>query len=230
MLEKISILIPVYNRELYLKESLDSAIAQTYDNLDIIIYNDGSKDKSDSIIEQYKKKDSRIRYINNPENNGVSYSRNVLLSLCTTKYAMWLDSDDRISEKKVEIQYKEMNGQDKLIFTDWHWMRWNNVNGWYNDIKIHEPKAFATLMFTVNTDIVFNCSYTLGGEDWLWISQMRKLYKEETVCHDLYAVRHHNDRIGYWKREFKTCFTEQQTNTLSYATLIEMYKRGEHGK
>lgn len=228
MLEKISILIPVYNREVYLSQALDSAIAQTYSNLDIIVYNDGSKDRSDSIIKEYQAKDSRIVYINNPQNNGVSYARNVLLDSCKTKYAMWLDSDDRISHKKVEIQYAVMNGGDKIIFTDWHWLKFCN-NTWINEKKIHIPQAFATVMFPVNLKVLFNVNYTIGGEDWLWISQMQKLYKTEVVCKDLYAVRFHDDRIGSWKKKFNTSLSMSDRKTLSYAQMIEKYKE-RHGK
>ena len=61
---KVSVIVPVYNSEKYLKRCLDSIIAQTYNNLEIIIVNDGSTDNSTDIIREYKKKDNRIKEIN----------------------------------------------------------------------------------------------------------------------------------------------------------------------
>lgn len=228
MLEKISILIPVYNRELYVAESISSAIKQSYSNLDIIIYNDGSTDKSDSIIKEFQSQDNRIIYINNTKNNGISHARNMLLDSCQTRYAAWLDSDDVIHPKRIEFQFLAMNNEDKLIFTDWHWYRFY-LKKWRNCEQMHTTKAFATLMFPVNKTIRFDTQYTIGGEDWNWIGQMKKLYIEETVCKDLYAVRSHEDRIGTWKRKFKDCFTEQEIKTLSYAELIKKFQE-KYGK
>lgn len=79
---KISVIIPVYNVEKYLKRCLDSIINQTYKNLEIILIDDGSTDKSSNICDEYAAKDKRIVVIHK-ENSGVSEARNKGLDICT---------------------------------------------------------------------------------------------------------------------------------------------------
>lgn len=89
----ISIIIPVYNVEEYLAECLDSVLAQTYKNLEIIVVNDGSTDRSGEICQEYAKKDQRIILIEK-ENGGLSDARNAGIKMATGEYLMFLDSDD----------------------------------------------------------------------------------------------------------------------------------------
>lgn len=90
---KISIILPVYNTEEYLPKCLDSLIFQTYDNLEIICVNDGSTDNSLKVLEDYSKKDSRIK-IFSQENLGQSVARNYGLNVATGDYISFIDSDD----------------------------------------------------------------------------------------------------------------------------------------
>ena len=94
----ISVIIPVYNSEKYLKECLDSVVNQTYNNLEIIIINDGSTDNSLQIIKSYK--DSRIK-LTNKDNGGVSSARNEGLKQATGEYVMFVDSDDYLTNNNV---------------------------------------------------------------------------------------------------------------------------------
>ena len=81
----ISVIVPVYNAEEYLSRCLDSILAQTYKNLDIILVDDGSTDKSGKICDEYTQKDSRIRVIHK-QNGGVSCARNTALSVAKGEY------------------------------------------------------------------------------------------------------------------------------------------------
>ena len=89
----ISVIVPVYNTEKYLRKCLDSLVNQTYKNLQIILINDGSTDGSGEICEEYAKKDNRIIY-KSVENGGVSSARNKGLALATGDYYHFPDSDD----------------------------------------------------------------------------------------------------------------------------------------
>lgn len=91
-----SIIVPVYNVEVYLPTCLDSIINQTYFNLEIIVVNDGSTDHSGKVIELYAQKDCRIKVITQ-ENQGLSAARNVGMDNATGDYVMFVDSDDYIS-------------------------------------------------------------------------------------------------------------------------------------
>ncbi len=103
-MDKITVIIPVYNVEKYLKEAIDATINQTYKNLEIILVDDGSKDSSGKICDEYAKKDNRIIVIHQ-ENKGMSGARNVGLDYATGKYIMFADSDDTFELNACEKLY-----------------------------------------------------------------------------------------------------------------------------
>lgn len=111
---KISVIVPVYNVEKYLKQCLDSIVNQTYKNLEIIIVNDGTKDNSMKIVEEYLQ-DKRIKVINK-ENGGLSSARNIGIKEATGDYISFIDSDDYISLNMYEDLVKNINGEDIIIF------------------------------------------------------------------------------------------------------------------
>ena len=91
----VSIILPVYNAQSHLARCLSSICAQTYQNLEIIVLNDGSKDQSLPVCEEFRKKDSRIILVDKA-NSGVSDTRNLGLKLATGEYIQFVDSDDYI--------------------------------------------------------------------------------------------------------------------------------------
>ena len=103
---KISIIVPIYNAELYLSRCLDSLINQTYKNIEVICVNDGSTDRSLEIAMTYSRQHSEIIVVNKC-NTGVSDSRNVALQRATGDYVMFVDSDDWISPNMVKHLLKE---------------------------------------------------------------------------------------------------------------------------
>ncbi len=110
-MSKISVIIPVYNGEEYIKRCIDSIINQTYDNIQIIVINDGSTDNTKSILEDY----SNIVLINK-ENEGVSKARNTGLSLATGDYVYFCDADDYLEKNAFEVLVKEYDNNDLLRF------------------------------------------------------------------------------------------------------------------
>lgn len=104
-MEKVSIIIPVYNVEKYLKRCLDSIIRQTYKNLEIICVNDGSPDSSLEILRKYEKQDSRIKIVDK-ENGGVSSARNSGIRAMTGEYVIFVDADDWLEKDAVEKLYQ----------------------------------------------------------------------------------------------------------------------------
>jgi len=101
---KISVIIPVYNSEKYLKRCLDSVLGQTMSELEVICVNDGSTDKSLEILEQYSKSDERIIIINQ-NNLGVSTARNAGLDIARGEYVGFVDADDFIDSDFYEKLY-----------------------------------------------------------------------------------------------------------------------------
>lgn len=101
MKKLVSIIIPVYKVEKYLRECLDSICRQTYQNLEIILVNDGSPDQCGEICDEYALKDSRIKVIHK-KNGGLSSARNVALDIAKGDYISFVDSDDIIDLKFIE--------------------------------------------------------------------------------------------------------------------------------
>ena len=103
----ISIIIPVYNVEKYLKQCLNSIINQTYNNLEIILIDDGSTDNSGNICDYYSKIDNRI-YVIHKENEGQSIARNLGIKLAKGEYIGFLDSDDWIEEDMYSFLFENI--------------------------------------------------------------------------------------------------------------------------
>ena len=114
----VSVIIPVYNVEKYLRECLDSVINQTYKNLEIICINDCSTDSSDKILEEYAQKDSRIIIKKNQQNLGLGLSRNEGIKIAKGKYIHCLDSDDWMEINAYETLVKYFQDDiDAIRFT-----------------------------------------------------------------------------------------------------------------
>lgn len=103
----ISIVVPIYNVEKYLKKCVDSIINQTYKNLEIILVDDGSPDNCSKICDEYARQDSRIKVIHK-ENGGLSEARNAGMKIATGEYISFIDSDDWIKSEMIEDMYNRM--------------------------------------------------------------------------------------------------------------------------
>lgn len=108
--ELVSIIIPVYNVEKYLKRCLESVMNQTYKNIEIICINDGSTDRSLKILENYKIQDNRIKVFSQ-ENKGLSETRNRGINLAEGKYIFFIDSDDWIPNSAIENLIKQITNK-----------------------------------------------------------------------------------------------------------------------
>ena len=103
--ELVSVILPIYNVELYLKECIESVIRQSYKNLEIILVDDGSTDQSPYICDEYAKIDSRIKVIHK-KNGGLSDARNVGVQASSGTYIALVDSDDLIAQSFIEELYE----------------------------------------------------------------------------------------------------------------------------
>lgn len=106
-MNKLSIIVPIYNVEKYLKKCIDSILEQTYKNLEIILIDDGSTDNSGKICDEYENKDCRIKVIHK-KNGGLSDARNYGISIATGDYLGFIDSDDVIDRDMYEILYEKI--------------------------------------------------------------------------------------------------------------------------
>ena len=104
---RISVLIPAYNVDQYIARCLDSVVAQTFRDIEIIIVNDGSTDGTAAIIDEYAARDSRIMVINHPENCGLMWVRKTCVEASSGDYLMFVDSDDEVTLDACEKLYSE---------------------------------------------------------------------------------------------------------------------------
>ncbi|MDR2407786.1 MAG: glycosyltransferase [Bacteroidales bacterium] len=116
MSETISIIVPVYNCEKYIEKSVDSMLKQTYDDIEILLVNDGSTDSSGAICDRYAKQDKRVRAIHKP-NGGASAARNAGIDEATGEYISFVDSDDWIAPEMYSDLYKALTKDNADMVT-----------------------------------------------------------------------------------------------------------------
>lgn len=135
---KISIIVPVYNTEKYLKKCLDSLINQTFKDMEIIIINDGSTDNSEDIIKEYQEKYSNKIKSYKKENGGLSSARNYGITKANGEYIAFIDSDDYIDLELFEKLEKEINNNTDLIK-----IKLSKVNNKYEQVEKIDGPVFS---------------------------------------------------------------------------------------
>ena len=134
---KISVIVPVYNVEDYLKECLDSIINQTLKEIEILCIDDCGTDNSIDILREYSKKDNRIKIISHKENKGLGPARNTGINEAKGEYISFIDSDDFISKDYYENLYNTAKKYDSDIV--------NTLN-----IKFYKNKKLRKFIYTFN--------------------------------------------------------------------------------
>lgn len=123
-MSKVSVIVPVYNVEKYLKEAIESVLNQTYTDFELLLINDRSTDKSKEICEEYSQKDTRIVLLeNNTENHGPGPTRNIGLDNATGDFIYFMDSDDWIEENLLETcidRMRETNADIVQFGVEYH--------------------------------------------------------------------------------------------------------------
>lgn len=186
---KISVLMPVYNAEKFLKKAINSILGQTFKDYEFLIINDGSTDNSKKIILSYK--DSRIRYYENKINQGVIKTLNRGLRLSKGKYIARMDADDISMKYRLKKQYNFME-QNQQIAVSGTWLKiignktqnnkiWENPCD-HNSIKcsalfyspIFHPTAILRSNIFIKYHIFYNSSYIHAEDYALWVKIMEK--------------------------------------------------------
>lgn len=172
MLETISIIIPIYNVESYLRKCLDSIMEQSFPYFELLLINDGSTDASTQICQEYVEKDDRIRYFEK-ENGGVSSARNFGIKHSRGEYITFIDSDDWIEPNYLEILYKTIKEQEAdIVVTNYYTFREEDAMFLFHVAETNEP-----LVFQPN-DSFFNYMFSTFGTDIAWGSSWSKLFKK----------------------------------------------------
>lgn len=133
----VSVIVPCYNQVEFLTEALDSVLAQTYQNWECIIINDGSTDNTQEVALQYCKKDSRFKYIEK-KNGGLSSARNAGLKMAKGEFIQLLDCDDIIQFEKLNKHTEILinNKQIDLVYSDLRYFQSSNPNIYYKSFHL----------------------------------------------------------------------------------------------
>lgn len=177
----VSVIVPVYNVEKYLKKCVNSIINQTYRNLEIILVDDGSPDRSPFLCDEFAKKDSRIKVVHK-ENGGLSDARNAGIEVSTGDYLMFVDSDDYIAAQMCEklLTAIEKANADlsicNFLYTSENPSEVDNQRNMHMSI----PNEILT-----GRDIVEN--KLREGQRWYWVVAWNKLYSRKLFAHVRFA-------------------------------------------
>ena len=176
--ELISIIVPIYNTEKYLHECLDSIINQTYANFEVLLVNDGSTDSSGIICQEYVERDSRFRYFEK-DNGGVASARNLGLERSEGTYITFIDSDDWVEFKYLEVLYTALkeNDTDVAIST---YKRFAQDGVFYLRSYSREDDEFLNLG-TRSRDSFLEILPRLGELDHSFYSISSKLIKRKII-------------------------------------------------
>ncbi len=169
----ISVVLPVYNGEAYLKAAIESVLQQTYNNYELIIVNDGSEDNSAVISNSF----SEVRYFYQP-NQGVAAARNLGIAQATGDYLAFIDADDLWHEEKLadQIAFMETDPAMGYSFTRHHLFHgpemedfpdWIRINYAQNDLTGYIPSSLVARRWVFDRVGLFDTDYRLGEDsDW----------------------------------------------------------------
>lgn len=174
---KISIIMPLYNAEKYLEESLNAVLGQTFSEYELICVNDASTDATLNILSDYAARDERIRIVSNGKRSGAAFSRNRGLKEAGGKYLSFLDGDDIFEEEMLECAYKtaEEHHADVVVFQRKHCTN----EEIHNKQRVVHGKIFVE-RFCIQP---FKVSDQMPNEFMNWeLAPANKLYHREFVC------------------------------------------------
>jgi len=231
---KLSIIVPVFNVELYLVKCLESIINQTFTDFELILVNDGSTDASQTICLDYLKKDHRI-ILYNKENGGLSSARNFGLSKAKGKYIAFIDSDDWIDLHMYETMVKALEDENADIVVCGHYVV--NFNGSIEEIipikkSILYDGAEATKLI-LKDEQIFSFAWDKIYKKELF-DDIRypdgRIYEDTATTYKLFhkakSVFHLNKAFYFYVRRMGSlCFDENKALIRSQHNFLSFYER-----
>ena len=180
---KVSIIVPCYKQAVYLPETLDSVLLQTYSNWECIIVNDGSPDNTDEVVQRYANQDTRFKYVKQ-QNRGLATARNIGIKRSQGEYILPLDADDLIGPTYLEkaVSHFELFPETKLVYCKAELfgaqkMYWD-LHTYDYDSFIWENCIFCSAVYRrrdYDQTLGYNANMVHGNEDWdFWLSLLRK--------------------------------------------------------
>lgn len=175
-MKSVSVIIPVYKKEKYLAECLKSVLNQTFMDIEVICINDCSPDASGKILQEFKNIDERVIVINNKDNLGAAYSRNIGIDMATGEYLLILDADDTFDPELIKMTYRRCK-QDNLDLLLYDYDKYNNYNGSSINYSMPLPIRNRILKQIFSCQDIDKFSFQIcPAGPWL------KMYRREFLC------------------------------------------------
>lgn len=214
---KVSVVIPVYNAEKYLRQCLDSVLGQSLREIEVICVDDGSTDGSIEILREYSERDRRFTALYNPENKHAGICRNLGLEKARGEYVLFLDSDDWILEGSLERIY-EIAHRLNVDVLRCKALDYNNVSGTTTRSLHNSLKRVPFFLF--NRVLKFKQIYwllpKLNVAPWGGLFRREFLVENNIKFNDLICV---NDRSFYWESMVKAeAIAFSKTELVCYRT------------
>ena len=195
-MEKVSVIIPVYNDEKYLANCIESVQKQTYSNLEIIIVDDGSTDTTPKICEKYREDYANIRVLHK-ENGGIGSSRNAGLAMATGDYILFVDSDDWLEDNHIEELYNllKKNDADIAVSNFNYFIEKRGAVGFFLKEEDYFEKTYTPEeWFAVENEAKYNMGL-------MFTVPWGKLYKRSLFKNIVYPISMHavEDDLTTWK-------------------------------
>lgn len=228
MSDLISVIVPVYKVEKYLRECLDSLINQTYTNLEIILVNDESPDNSILIMEEYKEKDSRIKTYTVPH-GGLSAARNFGISVSSGKYIGFLDSDDKamlsmfetlhdlLVKNETDISMCDFQRSTESLHEEDISVKLYDMNDIYDEIMLDKISAHAWSKL-YKKELFDFVQFPLG----LHFEDLAVFYKLAFNCKKIVIT---NEQLVWYRINNPTSITQNSANSLFNAVCIAQISR-----
>ena len=209
----VSIIIPTYNRAHLIGETLDSVVAQTYENWECIVVDDGSSDTTDEVVGEYTKKDTRFKYYHRTNEHlpGGNGARNYGFKMSQGEYIIWFDSDDLMTRDHIEIKYNLINSGE-LDFAITRTKFFNcSVDVWDGRYEFSEEKIslnnfitqkinWFTLDVIIQSCIADKINYNealKSGQEFNYFSKLLFLTNKGTYLNKVVSLaRRHNNSIS----------------------------------
>jgi glycosyltransferase involved in cell wall biosynthesis len=231
----VSIIIPVYNKVAYLRETLDSALRQTYENIEIVLVDDGSSDGSFEILKEYFEKYPERIILIDQENQGVSVATNVGIQAAKGEYIQFLDADDLLSSDKIENQIRLLEGKPTFFMASCEWVMFQENPNSYTKIPYGVFQSFdkgidLLLKFWSHQEMMAVSSFlthkSLVEKAGAWNESLKINQDGEFFC----RILTHCDGIlfepngkVFYRRPTETNVSQQKSE-MAFQSLLDSYK------
>ena len=207
----VSIVLPTYNGGKYIKESIDSILAQTYTNWELIAVDDSSTDGTLEVLKQYESLDDRIIVIHNVINQKLPASLNIGFAKAQGKYLTWTSDDNRYLPYALEtmVRYLEEHSDAIVVRSNYYFIDMEGTrigqSQEYSDYKMYRQNCFGAC-FLYRREVLEQVGEydtdTFGVEDYdYWLRILDKFGKIDSIDEKLYEYRRHNESLSETKRQ-----------------------------